>query len=107
MPRIPKQPQFDFSGSETVGFKLDKNFRDALATKARQEGKSRNVLARDLVISALVRNDDLDGALLMLNQQLLALREDLALVAEVLLSHAGKTSPDEARKWADENIKPV
>lgn len=95
------------SDSELVGFKLDDDNRAKLNAQAREMGLKRNLLARDFVLKALNEQMDLAGAVVTLNQQLFVLREELALVAEVLLSHGGKLTTQEAKKWADENIKPV
>jgi hypothetical protein len=40
-----------------------------------------------------------------LDGEIKKLREDVALTAEVLLASAGKVNEDEARAWADENIR--
>lgn len=93
--------------SKVIGFKLDDASRANLTARAEQLGIGRNLLAREMVVSALNEEVDVPNAILALHHQVLGLREELALVAEVLLSHAGKVSPDEAKKWADGNIKPT
>ncbi len=93
--------------SKTIGFKLDDDSRTKLALQAEQLGVSRNLLARDFVLKALNESADVFGAVVTLNQQMLAMREELALMAEVLLTHAGKVDAEDAKKWADENIKPA
>jgi len=95
------------SEPEVIGFKLDDENRAKLEAQANQLGTKRNLLARDMVLKALNEGGDITGLVVALNHQLFALREELALVAEALLIHAGKTSPEQAKKWADENIKPA
>jgi len=92
--------------SKVIGFKLDDENRAKLEAQAEQLGTKRNFVARDMVLKALNAETDVTGLIIALNHQLFALREEMALVAEALLTHAGKVSPDEAKKWADENIKP-
>ena len=94
------------SDSKVVGFKLDDENRAKLTGQAKELGISRNLLARDLVLKALNEEQDMWGAILALHQRLHSLREELALIAEVLLSHAGRVEPGEAKKWTDENLKP-
>ena len=67
----------------------------------------RNLWARELVTQALNEPAETTSLLISLNQQLFALREELALVAEVLLTHGGQLSEKEAQKWVDENLKPT
>ena len=42
----------------------------------------------------------------ILARQIFELREELALVTEKLLAHAGKISEADAAKWVDTNMKP-
>jgi hypothetical protein len=92
---------------EVVGFKLDNEHRAKLSGQAEQLGVSRNVLARDYVLRALDEPTELASAVITLNQQMFALREELALVAEALLTHGGKLDHKAAQKWVDENLKPA
>lgn len=94
-------------GPPNVAFRLDEANRTQLAAQAAQLGIKRNVLARNLVIRALHEPADTTSLLIALNQQMFALREELALVAEVLLTHGGQLSEKEAQKWVDENLKPT
>lgn len=94
-------------GPELVPFRLDIANRTQLAAQAAQLGIKRNVLARDLVIRALNEPAETTSLLLALNQQVFALREELTLIAEVVLTHGGKLNQKEAQKWVDENLKPA
>ena len=100
-PQNPPNP-----GPENVGFRLDEANRTLLAAQAGQLGVKRNSLARDLVIRALNEPAETTSLLIALNQQIFALREELALMAEVILTHGGKLDQKTARKWVDENLKP-
>ncbi len=95
------------SESKVIGFKLDDENRVKLEAEAEQLGTTRNMLARDMVLKTMNGGGEIAGLVIALNHQLYALREELALVAEALLTHAGKIPPEQAKKWADENIKPA
>jgi hypothetical protein len=107
MPLATRIKTSKLPGSTVIGFKCDADSRAKLDALAKNLGVSRNILARDFVLKALNEPADLFGAVMTLNQQMLALREELALIAEVLLTHAGKVDEEDAKKWTDENIKPV
>jgi len=95
------------SGSQHVAFKLDAEHHGKLAAEAKDLGISVNLHARDMLLRTMNEPAEVMAALFTLNQQLFAMREELALMAEVLLSDAGKRTREEAQKWADENIKPA
>ena len=107
MSRPAKSQNPPLPGPENVGFRLDETNRTLLAAQAGQLGVKRNSLARDLVIRALNEPAETTSLLIALNQQIFALREELALVAEVILTHGGKLDQKTAHKWVDENLKPA
>ena len=94
-------------GPENVGFRLDEANRTQLAAQASQLGIKRNSLARDLVIRALNEPAEMTSLIITLNQQMFALREELVLIAEAVLTHGGKLDHKAAQKWVDENLKPA
>lgn len=107
MARTTKSQTPPHPGPKSVVFRLDEANRAALAAQAAQIGIKRNLLARDLVIRSLNERAETEALLIALNQQVFTLREELALVAEVLLTHGGQLSKQEAQKWVDENLKPA
>lgn len=83
--------------------------RQALLEKAEAEGKRPNLMARDLVVSALHGkgiSEDISIEIECLRKDIFDLREELSLVAEVLLAAAGRVSSAEASGWVDKNLKP-
>jgi hypothetical protein len=93
--------------SGQTGFKLDTQTFSKLWEKAQEAGESHHLIAKAIVTGALNEEVDVVTALVTLNAQMLTLREELALMTEILLTHAGKFSPEQAQKWTDENIKPA
>ena len=92
-----------------IAFRLGESDSKILADRATEEGRSHHLMAQDLVVAALHKGDDLQEVtekIEMLRGQLFELREELSLVAEVLLANAGKASPAEASEWVDSNLKP-
>ena len=92
-----------------IGFRLSEDEAVDLAERASEEGRSPHQMAHDLVVKSLESDgggEQLGGKLESLQRQMLELREELSLVAEVLLANAGKATPAEASLWADQNMKP-
>ena len=81
---------------------------EALTERAAEEGQTIHATARDLVTKSLhqVENDqEVIEKVDRLARQVFELREEISLVAEVLLANAGKVSPEEASNWVDSNLK--
>ncbi len=94
---------------EVISFRLSEDEAADLAERASEEGRSPHQMAHDLVLKSLEMTggaEPLGEKLESLQRQMLELREELSLVAEVLLANAGKVTPAEASQWADQNIKP-
>ncbi len=98
--------EVDANGSGQTAFKLDAATFSKLCERARETGDSHHLAAKRIVTRVLNEDIDVTGALVTMNHQMLALREELALMTEILLARAGKFTPEEAQKWTDENIKP-
>ena len=107
MPRTARNRTSANADPEVVGFKLDEEHRAKLAVQAGPLGVSRNILDREFVFRSLDEPTEVTAALITLNQQMFALREELSLVAEALLTHGGKLDHKAAQKWVDENLKPA
>lgn len=93
---------------ETVGFRLDDECRRVLGARAARLGVSAHELARQYVIEMLQAVEEREAlrlAVTDLQGEIKKLREDVAVTAEVLLASAGKVNEEEARAWADENIR--
>lgn len=113
MKRPAKEPTED-KPSDNVGFRLDPELSKALAGEAAQRKMSRHILARDYVVDALKAKETLQDTLEALGKlreevqgmrrEVKFLRQDLALATESLLHSAGQISPDDASKWATENL---
>ena len=94
---------------EVISFRLSEDEATDLAERASEESRSPHQMAHDLVLKSLDLTggaDQLGEKLQSLQRQMLELREELSLVAEVLLANAGKVTPTEASQWADQNMKP-
>lgn len=93
-----------------ISFRLNVEQAEALSTAASEEGLSAHQMAHDLVLSSLWQQKRGEaeglGNCEALERQIFELREELALVAEALLTRAGKVSDDDAARWVDENVKP-
>lgn len=107
MARPAKTQSPPVPGPDQVNFRLDLANRTRLAEQAASLGIKRNLWARDLVIRALNEPAETTSLLISLNQQVFSLREELALVAEAVLTHGGKLDHKTAQKWVDENLKPT
>jgi hypothetical protein len=99
------------SKSKVIAFRLGETDLGLLAERASEEGRSICQMAGDLVVAALHHDghNELEPALehiAKVDERVSELREDLALVTEVLLTNAGKRSADEASSWVDSNLKP-
>jgi hypothetical protein len=87
--------------------RLDREYREALEGRA----KDLNLKVGELVRKYLVASLQEDATKVTLHEELPAIREeikqlrrDLSLLAEALLTHAGKLEPAKARQWAERNI---
>jgi hypothetical protein len=92
-----------------IGFRLSEDEAGELADRASEEGISPHQLAHDLVLASLHESERRAAELRdfqKLQHQVFELREELALVAEVLLSCAGKVETRDAGRWVDQNLKP-
>jgi hypothetical protein len=98
-----------------VSFRLpDAAIAAELAAQAQGAGKSPGLFARDLVIGALIRPDELAQQMTKLAEELASinrtlkqvrlLRGDLATSVHILLAKAGQLQPDESRAWVTENL---
>ena len=99
---------------DNVGFRLEPEFNKALAEEAARLQRSRHLLARDLVVDALMAKETVQDTLeaigklweevRVMRREVEFLRQDLALATESLLHSAGRITPDEASKWAARNL---
>lgn len=94
---------------KVISFRPDKADRDLLFTRASEQGLSSHQLAHDYVVSILHEQSDgreMEAKIANLEQRIKQLRDELCLVAEVLLNAAGKVSKEQAAEWVDANLKP-
>ena len=90
---------------EPIAFRPEQEIYDQLNAKAEILGMSIHQLACHYV-TGMVRGNSGDKAPVeQLPAMMAELREDLAISVEILLSLAGKARPQDARKWADENLR--
>ena len=92
----------------TIGFRLEEGIGQALALRAAMLGVSPHKLAQHYVELALQVEENLDAiglALAQLRELHRQLRDDVASAAVALLVAAGNVGEEEARAWADENLK--
>jgi hypothetical protein len=95
------------TGSIGFRFRLEEDLK-LLNEAVERAGGNRSDFLEKLVIKALHQKEaaepeerDRDS----LKQQIFELREELALVAEVLLHAAGRKTQQEAAEWADKNLE--
>ena len=102
-PEAPKIPML-------ISFRLNEEQAQSLATAAAEANLSSHQMAHDLVLKSLWQQktgeDDDSKMARVLARQIFELREELALVTEKLLAHAGKISEADAAQWVDANMKP-
>ena len=92
-----------------ISFRPDKADSELLFNKAWQQGLSSHQLAHDYVVSILHEQPDgraMEAKIANLEQRIKQLRDELCLVAEVLLNAAGKVTREKAAEWVDANLKP-
>lgn len=91
--------------AKPISFRPDADVYEILEARAGVLGCSIHELACHYLTNALKeeREDDVstESVVELLNE----LREDLAVGIESLLASAGKVTVEEARKWADENLR--
>lgn len=92
---------------EKLTFRLDPQSSQLLAKRA-GEG-SPHLAARDLLIQAL--NEPLlttliEGRLDETNRLIRELRQDLSTTLQLTLVLLGRTTPEEAKRWADKHLHP-
>lgn len=106
MSRKSRTPSVTAAAPGTIGFRLDERSRTVLSEQAAQMNVSPHELARIYVIERLQGNDDAIHAMIYaLRGDLLRTREDLATLAEALLTTVGNQDPKTVHKWIDENMK--
>ncbi|HOW64832.1 MAG TPA: hypothetical protein P5186_18190 [Candidatus Paceibacterota bacterium] len=94
----------------TIGFRLDEKCVHVLALRASNLGVSPHSLAKHYVELALQQPETLISiglALEQLRELNRQMRDDIATTAVALLTAAGDATEDEARAWADQNLKHV
>lgn len=97
-----------------VSFRLSEQAADALGRHAEECGKSHGICARDIVVSALTADDEDRLEIQLIRAELAEIRRELAVVRKlrtdlasavnILLVHAGKLEPDDAREWVNETL---
>lgn len=94
--------------SAAINFRLqDEESWRVLSARAEALGVSPHQLARRYVIEVLQEAQEraaLRAAVVELRQQVIGLREDIALATEALLARAGKVTDEKARAWVEENF---
>ena len=107
-----RHPQTD---PTRVSFRLDPEMAAELASRAQAAGKSRGIYARDLLCEALFQGDEQRHQLMLIRAEvtrfitsldtLRSLPADLVSSVYVLLVHAGKLSPEQARQWIQQTLR--
>ena len=81
---------------------------EALKERAAEARRTIHATARDLVTKSLHQVEDEQEVIEKVDKlarQVFELREEISLVAEVLLANAGKASPEQASNRVDSNLK--
>lgn len=97
-----------------ISFRLDPEVGEELARRAKQAGKSPGVFARELFLEALTHVEQQQHQLAIIVQEMTrvapaleklhTLPGDLASSVAVLLVHAGKLTPSQARQWVRQTL---
>ncbi len=96
------------TNSPIVGFRLDTEAHSVLAQRAALLGVSAHELARYFVLAILAEGEErneLRESVDSLQTNVEELRQDLAMVVEVLLVTSGKVSESAAREWVKDNLQ--
>lgn len=106
-----RHPQTD---PTRVSFRLDPETALELARRANAAGKSHGTFARDLLYEALFQTEEQRQQLTMIRAELARvsssidrlhyLPNDFASTVVVLLTHAGKLKPEQARQWVQQTL---
>jgi hypothetical protein len=113
MPRKKITPALDGTklplGPVTVGFRLqDETSRRLLMEQAARLKISEHSLARDYVMEMIYDHGEREAlreTVSLLHREIGELRKDLVVVAEALLTSAGKVKDGDAREWVGENLR--
>ncbi|MHC1763397.1 MAG: hypothetical protein AB9869_03680 [Verrucomicrobiia bacterium] len=113
MPRpkkaLPPGLEGDTCAPETVGFRLELQYRMILGERAAKLGVSAHDLAKLYVTERILEAQEREAlrvAVKATNEDLQTLREDLAYAVKALLSSAGKLTKDQSKAWVEEHIQP-
>ena len=90
-----------------VSCRLEPKFNEALEGRAVELKMTKSDLVRNYVMAGLAEDSTkvtLHEELPAIREEIKQLRRDLSLLAEVLLSRAGRVEPAKARKWAQDNF---
>jgi hypothetical protein len=112
---MPKKCEHSTTDITRVSFRLDQDLATELARRAAETNRSHSLEAKSLVSSALTAQDDLSHEITMLRAHLAELREellerletlrsDLLTIVPILLSKAGRLTPDQARQWVRQTL---
>jgi len=107
---MSEKPKSGTRKSTPVTFRMDMEAHRALANRAKTLGLSIHQLAEIYVLESLCLVEErsaLCEAVKNTNAMVAALRSNLSLSVEALLSAAGKASEEEARKWVTECFSPM
>lgn len=95
------------SPKQTVACRLEDEYREALLSQAAAREIEMSELIREYIIDGLCEKEADARLYELLHRifvQLCESRRDHSLIAEALLSCAGKLDPEKAHRWAVENI---
>ena len=106
-----RHPQTD---PTRISFRIDPEVALELARRAKQAGKSQGLYARDLLCEALFHGEEQRQQLVAIRAEIVRLAAsleplhflpgDLAASVVVLLAHAGKLTPGQARQWVQQTL---
>jgi hypothetical protein len=106
MPVPPSEkPVATRKAQKPISFRPDEEVYQILELRAKELGVSIHELSCHYVTTAIYADSDEEASPESVVAMLVELREDLALGVESLLASAGKVSAEEARKWADKNLR--
>lgn len=93
---------------KVLSVRMEDDIYNNLLTESERKGISLSEIVREAVTQYQIRETALaqvENEVRMLREEIATLRRELALVAEVTLSHAGKVPEGQAREWVIKSFR--